>query len=80
YMVVYIRNGEIGWSHESENWEIFSDYCKAKEYYDNGHTKAKKFFKKAPDYLKTKSAQKFWKQIKDWDSGQWWEDVVKFDR
>ncbi|MBU4333194.1 MAG: HD domain-containing protein [Candidatus Omnitrophica bacterium] len=60
--------------------DILECLLQAKEYYDNGHTKAKKFFKKAPDYLKTKSAQKFWKQIKDWDSGQWWEDVVKFDR
>lgn len=60
--------------------DILECLLQAKEYYDNGHTKAKKFFKKAPDYLKTKSAQKFWKQIKNWDSGQWWEDVVKFDR
>lgn len=60
--------------------DILECLLQAKEYYDNGHTKAKKFFKKAPDYLKTKSAQKFWEQIKNWDSSQWWEDVVKFDR
>ncbi len=60
--------------------DILECLLQAKEYYDSGHTKAKKFFKKAPDHLKTKSAQKLWKQIKDWDSGQWWEDVVKFDR
>lgn len=60
--------------------DILECLLQAKEYYDNGHTKAKKFFKKAPDHLKTRSAQRFWGQIKDWDSGKWWEDVVKFDR
>ncbi len=60
--------------------DILECLLQAKEYYDNGHTKAKKFFKRAPEHLKTKSAQKMWAQIKSWDSGQWWEDVVKFER
>ena len=60
--------------------DILECLIQAKEYYDNGYTKAKKFFKKAPDHLKTKSAKNFWKQIKSWDSGRWWEDVVKFER
>lgn len=60
--------------------DILECLLQAKEYYDSGYLKAKKFFKTAPDHLKTKSAQKFWKQIKNWDSGRWWEDVVKFER
>ncbi len=60
--------------------DILECLIQAKEYYDNGHLKAKQFFKKAPSYLKTKSAKKFWTQIKKWDSGKWWENVVKFDR
>jgi len=60
--------------------DILECLLQAKEYYDSGYLKAKKFFKTAPDHLKTKSAKKFWKQIKDWDSGRWWEDVVKFER
>ena len=60
--------------------DILECLIQAKEYVDNGHTKAKKFFKKAPDHLKTQSAQKLWKEVKDWDSGAWWEQVVKFER
>ena len=60
--------------------DILECLLQAKEYYDSGYLKAKKFFKTAPDHLKTKSAKNFWKQMKNWDSGRWWEDVVKFDR
>lgn len=60
--------------------DILECLLQAKEYYDSGHLKARKFFKTAPDHLKTKTARKFWKQIQTWDSGQWWEDVVKFER
>ena len=60
--------------------DILECLLQAKEYTDSGHLQAKKFFKKAPGHLKTRSAKKFWKQMQNWDSGQWWEDVVKFDR
>lgn len=60
--------------------DILECLLQAKEYYDSGHLKAKKFFKKAPAHLKTKSAQQCWEKIKTWDSARWWEDVVKFDR
>jgi len=60
--------------------DILECLLQAKEYYDNGHRKAKKFFKKAPDHLKTKTGKALWKTIKNWDSGRWWEDVVKFER
>lgn len=60
--------------------DILECLIQAKEYYDNGYTKAKKFFRKAPDHLKTETARKMWEVVRDWDSGLWWESVVKFER
>lgn len=60
--------------------DILECLIQAKEYYDNGYTKAKKFFQVAPGHLKTKSAQKLWSKMRSWDSGKWWESVVKFER
>lgn len=60
--------------------DILECLLQAKEYYDRGHVGAKIFFKRAPGYLKTKSAQAMWKTIQKWDSHLWWQDVVKFDR
>ena len=60
--------------------DILECLMQAKEYYENGHLKAKKFFKEAPLHLKTKTAQQFWKTILHWDSSQWWEKIVKFER
>ena len=60
--------------------DILECLLQAKEYYDWGHEGAKKFFEKAPQYLRTKSAQKIWKKIKNWHSARWWEDIVKFER
>ncbi|MCK5178493.1 MAG: HD domain-containing protein [Candidatus Omnitrophica bacterium] len=60
--------------------DILECLLQAKEYYDSGYLKTEKFFKTAPDHLKTKTARRFWKQIKQWDSSQWWEDIVKFER
>lgn len=60
--------------------DILECLLQAKEYYENGHLKAKKFFKVAPDHLKTKTAQALWKRIKTWDSSAWWESIVKFER
>lgn len=60
--------------------DILECLLQAKEYYDNGNKKAEKFFKKAPEHLKTKSAKDCWKKIIKWDSSRWWEDVVKFER
>lgn len=60
--------------------DILECLLQAKEYYQEGYEKAKKFFEKAPKHLKTKSAQKMWESMKDWDSSDWWENVVKFER
>lgn len=60
--------------------DILECLLQAKEYYDRGHQGAKIFFKRAPDYLKTKSAQAMWRTMEIWDSHQWWQNVVKFER
>jgi len=60
--------------------DILECLLQAKEYYDSGHQGAKLFFNRAPDYLKTASAQGMWETIKDWDSNEWWAPVVKFER
>lgn len=60
--------------------DILECLIQAKEYYDSGYTKAKKFFDKAPKFLKTATARNLWDSIKSWDSSEWWENVVKFER
>lgn len=60
--------------------DILECLVQAKEYFEQGYPGAKKFFQKAPRYLKTKTAKKLWQQIKTWDPGSWWEAVVKFER
>ena len=60
--------------------DILECLIQAKEYFDNGYTKAKKFFKQAPDHLHTKTAKKLWRATKNWDSAEWWEQIVKFER
>jgi putative hydrolase of HD superfamily len=60
--------------------DILECLLQAKEYYDGGYLKAKKFFKTAPDHLKTQSARKLWQKIRTWDSSRWWESIVKFER
>ena len=52
----------------------------AKEYKDMGFKEAEKFFKKAPEHLKTKSASRLWESAKEWDSNTWWEKLTEFKR
>jgi putative hydrolases of HD superfamily len=60
--------------------DILECLIQAKEYMDNGYPVAKTFFKRAPDYLKTKTAKALWKTALTWDSHEWWQNVVKFER
>ena len=60
--------------------DILECLLQAKEYMDNGYPAAKNFFQRAPSCLKTKTAQRIWQQIKKWDSHDWWQEVVKFER
>jgi len=60
--------------------DILECLIQAKEYVQNGYPVARIFFKRAPDYLKTTTARKLWKQALTWDSHAWWQNVVKFER
>jgi len=60
--------------------DILECLVQAKEYYDSGYLKARKFLQQAPLHLKTGSAKKIWQEIRKWDSSQWWESIVKFER
>ncbi len=60
--------------------DILECLLQAKEYYDQGFLIARKFFNRAPDYLKTKTARALWEKIQRWDSHSWWDEVVKFER
>jgi len=60
--------------------DILECLIQSKEYYDMGHQEAEHFFARAPAHLKTCSAQKVWQDIASWDSSDWWQSVVKFER
>ena len=60
--------------------DILECLIQAKEYLDSGHSEAEHFFSTAPDHLKTETAQKLWARILSWDSSEWWQKVVKFER
>ncbi|MBF0620205.1 MAG: HD domain-containing protein [Candidatus Omnitrophica bacterium] len=60
--------------------DILECLVQAREYEDNGYPVARKFLRRAPGFLKTKTAQKLWKALQTWDSTVWWENVVKFER
>lgn len=82
-MTVFRREYEAQVTPESiiaRDADILECLIQAKEYYDNGYAKAKTFFQRAPRHLKTKTAKQLWAEIKTWDSGKWWEEVVKFER
>ena len=60
--------------------DILECLLQAKEYVDDGYTGARLFFSRAPKHLKTKSAKALWQKIRRWDSNDWWQNVVKFQR
>jgi len=60
--------------------DILECLIQAKEYADTGFTAAKKFFKKAPEFLRTKSAKELWENLQSWDSNSWWEKLGEFER
>jgi len=64
----------------SRDADILECLVQAKEYVDNGHPVAEKFLKRAPGFLKTRTAKDLWAALQKWDSSVWWENVVKFER
>jgi len=60
--------------------DILECLIQAKEYHDLGYPNARKFFQKAPEHLRTKSAHALWEKAQVWDSNAWWEKIGKFER
>ena len=60
--------------------DILECLIQAKEYHCQGYISAKEFFRKAPGFLKTKSARALWKAVKTWDINDWWIKLAKFER
>ena len=60
--------------------DILECLIQAKEYQEHGFKEAGKFMKKAPQFLKTKSARRLWKLAQSTNLNQWWEDIGKFQR
>ncbi|MCK5306723.1 MAG: HD domain-containing protein [Candidatus Omnitrophica bacterium] len=60
--------------------DILECLIQAKEYYEYGHLEAAKFMKKAPAFLKTKSARQLWQRAKSSNLNDWWIKLSKFKR
>jgi putative hydrolases of HD superfamily len=64
----------------SRDADLLECLIQAKEYSARGFVSARKFFKKAPAHLKTKSAKKLWESTAEWDPDAWWEKLARFER
>ena len=60
--------------------DILECLIQAKEYQEHGFREAVKFMKKAPSFLKTKTAKKLWQLAKSTNLNEWWEKLSKFKR
>ena len=60
--------------------DILECLIQAKEYKEYGFKEAGKFMKKAPGFLKTKSASRLWRLAKNMELNQWWESLSSFKR
>ena len=60
--------------------DILECLIQAREYEEHGFKEAPKFMKKAPKFLKTKSAKKLWELTKKTNLNEWWEKLSEFKR
>ena len=60
--------------------DILECLIQAKEYDEIGYKEAIKFTKKAPKFLKTKSAQKIWELARKNKLNDWWVKLSEFKR
>ena len=60
--------------------DILECLIQAKEYADQGYRKAGHFMKRAPRFLKTRSAKLLWTRAKSSDSDKWWIGLSEFRR
>ncbi|MBL7081821.1 MAG: HD domain-containing protein [Candidatus Omnitrophica bacterium] len=60
--------------------DILECLIQAKEYYEYGFSQATKFMKKAPRFLKTKSARALWQLARKTNLNDWWIKLTEFKR
>ncbi|MFC1576055.1 HD family hydrolase [Candidatus Omnitrophota bacterium] len=60
--------------------DILECLIQAREYHTHGFREAAKFMKKAPGFLKTKTAKRLWQLAKSVDLNKWWESLSEFKR
>jgi len=60
--------------------DILECLIQAKEYSEFGFTQAKKFMKKAPQFLRTKTARRLWKKAQTISLSEWWMRLSDFRR
>lgn len=60
--------------------DILECLIQAKEYHRCGYHEAAKFMKKAPRFIKTKSARELWRLARDMDLNDWWVRLSEFKR
>ena len=60
--------------------DILECLIQAREYQEHGFKQAEKFFQKAPQHLKTKSARRLWKLAKTTPLNNWWQKLSEFRR
>ena len=60
--------------------DILECLIQAKEYCEHGFKEAAKFMKKAPRFLRTKSARRLWLLAKKTNLNDWWHALSTFQR
>ncbi|MFC1666572.1 HD family hydrolase [Candidatus Omnitrophota bacterium] len=60
--------------------DILECLIQAREYQGHGFKEAIKFMKKAPCFLRTKTAKNLWSIAKTADLNEWWESLSEFKR
>ncbi len=74
------KNQETKESLIARDADILECLIQAKEYYEQGYLEAYKFMKKAPRFLKTKSARDLWQLAKTTNLNDWWIELSEFNR
>lgn len=60
--------------------DILECLIQAKEYQEQGFKEAHRFMKKAPEFLKTKSAKKLWNLTRKTNLNKWWDKLSEFKK
>ncbi len=60
--------------------DILECLIQAKEYQRYGFKQAERFMKKAPKFLKTKSARRLWRAAGQMNLNEWWQKLSEFKR